>query len=86
MLCCLLDGHARTSTELAVVAEVSPLTASVHLALLRDRQLVKVLTQGKHRYYSLKDRKVATALEALMASPTFRAHHAEPSAEPAHLP
>lgn len=66
MLCCLLDGHARTSTELAVVAGVSPSTASVHLARLKGQQLVKALAQGKHRYYSLKGAEVAKALEALM--------------------
>lgn len=66
MLYCLLDGHARTSTELALVAEVSPSTASVHLAHLRDRGLVRVLAQGKHRYYSLEGMHTATALEALM--------------------
>lgn len=66
MLYCLLDGHARTSTELAVVAEVSASTASVHLARLTGQQLVKVLSQGKHRYYSLAGASVANALEALM--------------------
>jgi DNA-binding transcriptional ArsR family regulator len=65
MLYCLLDGHARTSTELGIIAEVSPSTASVHLARLKDYQLVKVYAQGKHRYYSLKDAQVAQALEAL---------------------
>jgi DNA-binding transcriptional ArsR family regulator len=65
MLYCLLDGCARTSTELGIVAEVSPSTASVHLARLKDHQLVKVLAQGKHRYYSLKDADVARVLEAL---------------------
>ena len=65
MLYCLLDGHARTSTELGIVAEVSPSTASVHLARLKEYRLVKVLAQGKHRYYSLKDADVAHALEAL---------------------
>lgn len=65
MLYCLMDGHARTSTELAVVAEVSPSTASVHLARLREQQLVKVATQGKYRYYSLQGPSVAAALEAL---------------------
>ncbi len=65
MLCCLLDGHARTSTELAVVGEVSPSTASVHLARLKEQQLVSVLAQGKHRYYSLAGPHVAAALEAL---------------------
>jgi DNA-binding transcriptional ArsR family regulator len=66
ILYCLLDGHARTSTELALVAEVSPSTASVHLTHLRDRGLVQVLAQGKHRYYSLEGAHTAAALEALM--------------------
>src|ERR1700755_2401887 len=66
ILYCLLDGHARTSTELALVAEVSPSTASVHLAHLRDRGLIRVLAQGKHRYYSLEGAHTAAALEALM--------------------
>jgi DNA-binding transcriptional ArsR family regulator len=66
MLCCLLDGHARTSTELSVVAEVSASTASAHLARLKDEQLVQLLAQGKHRYYQLADANVAAALEALL--------------------
>jgi len=66
MLYCLLAGHARTSTELALVADVSPSTASVHLARLRKQQLVKVLAQGKHRYYSLDGPRVAALLEALL--------------------
>ena len=65
MLYALLDGRARTSTELAIVAEVSPSTASVHLAKLRQRRLVKMLAQGKHRYFSLHDAQVAAALEGL---------------------
>jgi DNA-binding transcriptional ArsR family regulator len=65
MLYNLLDGHARTSTELAMVAEVSPSTASVHLNRLKRERLVKVLVQGKHRYYSLEGPRVARALEGL---------------------
>jgi DNA-binding transcriptional ArsR family regulator len=65
MLYCLLDSRARTSTELAVVAEVSPSTASVHLQRLMAQRLVKVSAQGKHRYYSLRGANVAAALEAL---------------------
>ncbi len=65
MLYCLVDGRARTSTELAIVAGVSPSTASVHLHRLRTGHLVKVLVQGKHRYYSLEGSNVASALEAL---------------------
>src|SRR6266516_3579153 len=65
ILYCLLDGRARTSTELAVVANVTPSTTSVHLNRLKTERLVEVLAQGKHRYYSLRDADVARALEAL---------------------
>ena len=65
MLSRLLDGHARTGTELAIVAGVSPSTASSHLARLVARRLVKVSAQGRHRYYSLGSAHVAAALEAL---------------------
>ncbi|HTX14906.1 MAG TPA: helix-turn-helix transcriptional regulator [Candidatus Baltobacteraceae bacterium] len=65
MLYCLSDGRARTSTELAIVAEISPSTASAHLQRLLTERLVKVIAQGKHRYYSLEGTEVATALEAL---------------------
>ena len=65
MLYCLVDGRARTSTELALVAGVAPSTASVHLQRLKTQRLVKVLAQGRHRYYSLEGPNVAAALEAL---------------------
>ena len=65
MLYCLIDGRARTSTELAVVADVTPSTASVHLHRLNQQRLVKVSAQGKHRYYSLEGSAVGNALEAL---------------------
>ena len=65
MLYCLVDGRARTSTELAMVADVTPSTASVHLQRLKTQRLVKVFAQGKHRYYSLEGANVAAALEAL---------------------
>jgi DNA-binding transcriptional ArsR family regulator len=65
ILYCLLDGHARTSTELSAVAEVTPSTTSVHLNRLKSERLAKMLVQGKHRYYSLHGSDVAVALEAL---------------------
>ena len=65
MLYCLIDGRARTSTELAVVADVSPSTTSTHLQRLMTEKLIKVSAQGKHRYYSLVGPDVAAALEAL---------------------
>ncbi len=66
MLCCLMDGHARTATELAAVARVSASTASVHLAKLKAHHLVDVVAQGKHRYFRLGGPPVAAALETLM--------------------
>jgi DNA-binding transcriptional ArsR family regulator len=65
MLYCLMEGPARTSTELALVAGVTPPTASVHLSRLRDDNLVRVFVQGRHRYYSIASPAVARALEGL---------------------
>jgi DNA-binding transcriptional ArsR family regulator len=79
MLYCLLDNHARTGTELAVIADVGPSTASVHLNRLKTEGLVKVVVQGKHRYYSLQSAEVARVLEGLSvlaggARPKFVPH------------
>lgn len=76
MLCALMDGHARTSTELASIADVSTSTASAHLAKLKALALVRLHVQGRHRYYGLASPQVAQALEALMvigqgAAPAF---------------
>lgn len=84
MLCSLMDGRARTSTELAVIAEVSPSTASVHLTRLKEQELVKVLAQGKHRYYSLDDERVAATLESLMVLAGTRSKPFVPNT-PTHL-
>jgi DNA-binding transcriptional ArsR family regulator len=65
MLYALSDGRARTSTELAMIADVTPATASAHLARLEALALVKVSPQGRSRYYALAGTRVASALEAL---------------------
>jgi DNA-binding transcriptional ArsR family regulator len=65
ILYCLMDGHARTSTELSVVADVAASTASAHLNRLAAARLVKVQVQGKHRYHSLASGEVAQVLEGL---------------------
>ena len=84
MLYALADGRARTSTELAALSEVSPSTASVHLSRLAAARLVKVLAQGKHRYYSLSGASVADALEALSVV-AGRSHGAFVPNTPNHL-
>jgi DNA-binding transcriptional ArsR family regulator len=70
MLLSLMDGHSRTSTELAIVAGVTPSTASAHLKRLTAAHLVAVFVQGKHRYYSVEGPDVASALEGLSAVAT----------------
>jgi DNA-binding transcriptional ArsR family regulator len=65
ILYCLLDGHARTSTELSVVADVTPSTASAHLGRLKTAGLVEMTSQGKHHYYRLAGVEVAGVLESL---------------------
>jgi DNA-binding transcriptional ArsR family regulator len=86
---CLVDGRARTSTELAVVAEVTPSTASAHLQRLTALRLVKVVAQGRHRYYSLDRPEVATVLEALnvlaACAPSFIPKHASSPAQRTNL-
>jgi DNA-binding transcriptional ArsR family regulator len=53
MLWNLLDGRAYTASELSVVADTSPTSASNHLSKLLEAEIVKVEIQGRHRYYSL---------------------------------
>jgi len=65
MLWNLLDGRAYTASELAIVADVSPTAASNHLGKLLEAELVKVETQGRHRYFSFAKPEVAYAVESL---------------------
>lgn len=65
MLCSLLGGEVRPASELALLANVSPQTASNHLKLLLDAGFLKVKSSGRCRYYSLNDPSVAAALESL---------------------
>lgn len=65
MLWNLLDGRAYTASELSIVADTSPTSASNHLSKLLEAAIVKVEIQGRHRYYSLSNTEVAFAIEGL---------------------
>ena len=65
MLAAMLDGAMLTAGEIAQSADVTPQTASAHLAKLLDAELVILRVQGRHRYFRLADGDVAHALEAL---------------------
>lgn len=67
MLMALLGGIALPAGQLALIANVSPQTASSHLSKLILGELLSVEQQGRHRYYRLANADVATAIEALLA-------------------
>lgn len=66
MLVALMGGTALTATELALAAGVTASTASSHLSKLSGAKILKVVRQGRHRYFRLFDEDVATMLEGLM--------------------
>jgi len=66
MLLELMSGRALPAGELAEVANVSPQTASGHLAKLVEGRFLQVEQQGRHRYYRLASTEVAAAVEALL--------------------
>lgn len=84
MLCSLMDGHARTATELAAVAGVGAPTASAHIRKLRQLGLLAVAAQGRHRYFRLASPEVAHALEALMVATGHTSSRFVPNT-PVHL-
>lgn len=65
ILVSLMDGCARTGTELVALTEVSASTVSAHLHRLQAAHLVTMHRQGKNRYYSLSSGEVASLLERL---------------------
>lgn len=66
MLTALMDGRARTATELAMEGCVGAPAASVHLARLVAAGVLEVVPQGRHRYHRIASTQVAGAIEALM--------------------
>ncbi len=65
MLSMLFDGRAMPAGELARAARISAATASSHLNKLLEGGLVRVRSQGRHRYYELARAEIAHTLEAL---------------------
>jgi DNA-binding transcriptional ArsR family regulator len=65
MITALLDDRPLAAGELSRLAGVSPATASAHLARLLSGGLVRMVKQGRHRYYYLAGPEVAAVMEAL---------------------
>ncbi len=66
MLTALMNGRALTAGELAVVAGITPQTASTHLNRMVGAGLIALERQGRHRYHRLSSPAIAQMLEGLM--------------------
>lgn len=65
MLWALIDGMARPSEELAMLAGLTPSSACAHLARLSASGLLKREARGRKRYFRLAAPEIGTAVEAL---------------------
>ncbi|ASP37953.1 transcriptional regulator [Bacterioplanes sanyensis] len=66
MLTALMSGKALTATELSLEADITAQTASSHLAKLVEGSLLSVRKQGRHKYFQLKNQRVAGLIEQLL--------------------
>lgn len=64
----LLGGESRPASELAMIANISPQTASNHLKLLLEAGFLKAEAIGRNRFYKLGTPTVGVALESLAAT------------------
>ncbi len=62
----LMDGRALTAKELASCANVTPQTASTHIAQLASANLLTVEKQGRHKYHRLASAEIAQMIEGIM--------------------
>ncbi len=67
ILSALMDGRAHTAKELAYRARITAQTASSHLKLLVNANLLSVVSQGRHRYFRIASPLVVQLLETLGA-------------------
>ncbi|MBV8902362.1 MAG: winged helix-turn-helix transcriptional regulator, partial [Acidobacteriia bacterium] len=67
MLIALLDRPVLSAGELALAANVSPQTASFHLAKLKSAALLLGVRRGRNHVYRLAGPAVANAIESLAA-------------------
>ncbi|EJM80139.1 ArsR/SmtB family transcription factor [Pseudomonas sp. GM60] len=68
MMWALMDGSARQTEELALLAGLSPSSASAHLGRLSAGGLLKVETRGRKRFFRLAAPEVGAAIEALASA------------------
>ena len=79
MLVALMQGGARTVSELSAEAGIGLATASSHVAQLQSGGLITARKSGRHKYLELASGDVAALLEHLMA---FSATSSNPRIRP----
>jgi DNA-binding transcriptional ArsR family regulator len=67
MMSSLLDGRALTASELALAAQITPQTASTHLAKLTGAGLLSVVRRGRHRHFRLASTTVVDMIDGIVA-------------------
>ncbi len=67
MLIHLMGGRRVPASDLARAAQISPATASEHLAKLVAGGLIQGRRHGRHRYYALASPEVARVVEGLLS-------------------
>jgi DNA-binding transcriptional ArsR family regulator len=68
MMWALMDGTARQAEELALLAGLSPSSASAHLGRLSAGGLLKVEARGRKRFFRLAAPEIGAAVEALASA------------------
>lgn len=68
MMWALMDGTARQTEELALLAGLSPSSASAHLGRLSAGGLLKVEARGRKRFFRLAAPEIGAAVEALASA------------------
>jgi DNA-binding transcriptional ArsR family regulator len=67
MITLLMDGRARTVTELGAAAGLGKASASEHVTRLEDAGFLRATRQGRHKYLTLASPAVARLIETMMA-------------------
>ncbi|MGX8981335.1 ArsR/SmtB family transcription factor, partial [Pseudomonas aeruginosa] len=65
MIWALMDGSARPASELALLAGVSPSSASGHLGRLVEGGVLSLEARGRNRFYRLAGPEVGQAVEGM---------------------
>jgi DNA-binding transcriptional ArsR family regulator len=68
MVVSLMDGQARTSTDLGLAVNVSAPSASMHLAKLVQAGILIATENGRNKYYRIASPAIAHAVEAIAAA------------------